>query len=245
MCLFSTWVSALTATHCNTLQHTATHCNTFYVNVSTRMSVLSRTSAHECESMTHCVTCKCEKVLAHECESMAHCVTRRCEKIINDTIFSLHLYVNVSTFSHICTWMWVYDTLRHVQMQESTGTWMWVYGTLCHVQMRESTGTWMGVYVTLRHAQMRESTQRRNYFLTSVRECQYFLAHLHMNRSRRRSDFKYLDFLIWRDSCEFKWVIGTPVYSRENLFEISGNPAKMCWKCTGTPVKTGSKFWQS
>jgi len=32
-------------------------------------------------------------------------------------------------------------------------------------------------------------------------------------------------------------VTGTPIYSRENLFEILGTPVKTCLKCMGTPVK--------
>jgi len=30
---------------------------------------------------------------------------------------------------------------------------------------------------------------------------------------------------------------GTPVFFRENVFEISGTPVKTCLKVTGTPVK--------
>ena len=33
-------------------------------------------------------------------------------------------------------------------------------------------------------------------------------------------------------------MTGTPVYSRENLFENLGTPVKSCLKVTGTPVKT-------
>jgi len=38
---------------------------------------------------------------------------------------------------------------------------------------------------------------------------------------------------------------GDSVNSRENLFEILETPEKTCLICTGTPVKTCWKFWQS
>jgi len=41
---------------------------------------------------------------------------------------------------------------------------------------------------------------------------------------------KYLDLQIEQFSCLFNWVTGTPVYSRENLFEILGTPLKTCTK---------------
>ena len=38
---------------------------------------------------------------------------------------------------------------------------------------------------------------------------------------------------------------GDSVYSRENLLENLGTSVKTCLICTGTPVKTRLKFWQS
>jgi len=38
---------------------------------------------------------------------------------------------------------------------------------------------------------------------------------------------------------------GDSVYSRENPSKILGTPEKMCFTCTGTPVETCWKFWQS
>ena len=46
-------------------------------------------------------------------------------------------------------------------------------------------------------------------------------THLHItNRSRRRSDLEYLDLQIRQFSCLFFWMTGTPIFFRENLFEI-------------------------
>ena len=39
-------------------------------------------------------------------------------------------------------------------------------------------------------------------------------------------------------------INGVSVYSRENMFEISGNPVKTCLICTGNPVKTCWVFCQ-
>ena len=55
----------------------------------------------------------------------------------------------------------------------------------------------------------------------------------------------YLDLKIERDSCQFKCLSGTLVYSHDNLFQILGTPVRTCLKCIGTAVKTCSKFWQS
>jgi len=38
---------------------------------------------------------------------------------------------------------------------------------------------------------------------------------------------------------------GDSVYSSQTLFEILGTPEETCLICTGTPVKTCWKFWQS
>jgi len=38
---------------------------------------------------------------------------------------------------------------------------------------------------------------------------------------------------------------GDSNYQRETLFKILGTPKEMCLICTGTPVKTCCKFWQS
>jgi len=66
--------------------------------------------------------------------------------------------------------------------------------------------------------------------------------YISLYRSRRRSDLKCLDLQIGQFSCPPFWVTGTPVYSRENLFELGGTPVKTCLKGTGTPVKTCSNF---
>jgi len=38
---------------------------------------------------------------------------------------------------------------------------------------------------------------------------------------------------------------GDSIYTRENLYEKLGTHVKTCLICTGTPVKTCWKFWQS
>jgi len=64
------------------------------------------------------------------------------------------------------------------------------------------------------------------------------------HRSRRRSDWKYLHVQIGRFSCPLFSVKGTPVYLRENLFEIVGTSWKLenLFKITRTPVKTCRNF---
>jgi len=51
----------------------------------------------------------------------------------------------------------------------------------------------------------------------------------------RSIDFPDRDLLSDRDS----------VFSGENSFEIWGLPVRTCLVCTGTPVETCRKFWQS
>jgi len=70
---------------------------------------------------------------------------------------------------------------------------------------------------------------------TFVYEMRYVV---NMYRSRRRLDFKYLDFQIGQFFCPQFWVRGTPVYVREKMFANIGIPMKPCLKVTGTSVKT-------
>ena len=65
------------------------------------------------------------------------------------------------------------------------------------------------------------------------------------SRSRRRSNLKYLDLQITTEILLDLLSAGDSVYSRENLLEILGTPVITCLICTGTPVKTCWKFWQS
>ena len=62
--------------------------------------------------------------------------------------------------------------------------------------------------------------------VTSVRECRYSLAHLHMNCSRRRSHFKYWDLQVNQFSLEGRGLPWTPL--------------KMCVKSWGLPWKLDS-----
>jgi len=55
-------------------------------------------------------------------------------------------------------------------------------------------------------------------------------------RSRRRSDFKYLNIQIGRFSRPPFGMTGTSVYFREHLFEILGLPWKPIWKLRGKPI---------
>ena len=57
------------------------------------------------------------------------------------------------------------------------------------------------------------------------------------HRSRRRSDFKYLDLQNRQFSCPLFWVTGTPVYSRENYLKFRGFPWTLVWKLRGLPWK--------
>ena len=60
--------------------------------------------------------------------------------------------------------------------------------------------------------------------------------------SHRTSDFKYLEFEIGQFFCPIFWVTGTPVYSRENMFVILGNPTKIFLKVMGTQWKLDRNF---
>jgi len=61
-------------------------------------------------------------------------------------------------------------------------------------------------------------------------------------RSRRRSDWKYLDLQIGQFSRPLLWITGIPVYFRAKLFDFFGTPVKTCLKVAWTPVKTCWKF---
>ena len=54
-----------------------------------------------------------------------------------------------------------------------------------------------------------------------------------------------LDLLIFPVFLETHLSDWDSVYSRVNQIEILGTPEKTCLICTGTPVKTCWKFWQS
>ena len=54
-----------------------------------------------------------------------------------------------------------------------------------------------------------------------------------------------LDLLIFPVFLETHMSDWDSVHSRVNQFEILGTPEKTCLICTGTPVKTCWKFWQS
>ena len=63
--------------------------------------------------------------------------------------------------------------------------------------------------------------------------------------SWRRSDFKIFGTRDLSVSEIDLLSEGDSIYSRENLFEFLRTPEKTCLICTGTPVKTCWKFWQS
>jgi len=141
----------------------------------------------------------------------------------------------------------------HIRMKT---THIWVNHTHMNKQWMNPASPSHTFIVWMRHVTCEwVMSPTNNSWLIWMRHVTYEWVMSHMNEScttlshtfslRRRSNLKYLDLQIICFSYIINWVTGTPVYSRENLFDILGNPVKTCLKVTKTPVKTRSNFFGS
>jgi len=81
-------------------------------------------------------------------------------------------------------------------------------------------------------------------------EYQHSTRHTHVGRSRRRSDFKYLDLEIYRFSRQIFWATGTPFTQLKKYLEFQGLSWKRIWCVWGLKRKLvrffGSRhYWKS
>jgi len=142
-----------------------------------------------------------------------------------------HIWVTSHRDSHMITWE--SHTWTHHIRDSHTNTWS-TWET--HVPFTSDTHT------SETHTWITSETHRTETHTWSHER----LTHKHIkSRSRKRSDLKYLDFQIWLVFPATLLSDGDSIYSDGTLFEIFGFPEKTCLICTGTPVKTCWKFWQS
>jgi len=135
----------------------------------------------------------------------------------------------------------IYEYTRTWHIHKYIRTWhMYEYIRTRHIH--EYIRTWhIHEYIRMWHIHVHVCLYIHK-FMSQMKASYVYIC---LSRSRRRLHLRYLEHTIRHVSCPFFWVTGTPVYSRENLYVIWGNPVKTCLKVTGTPIKTCLNFWPS
>ena len=175
-------------------------------------------------------------------------------------MYILHMYIPNSCTYYKCTYQTLMYTL-HMYIPNP-------YVHITYVHTKLVCTYYIGTYQTPHPQPLRFKSCDRPLFDSINTEraphSVYFLLFIFLNKKththtyilhpQRRPDlFKYSDlqirrFLKYSDlqirqfSCPLFRVTGTPVYSRENLFENLGNPVKTCSKVTGTQWKIDQIF---
>jgi len=139
---------------------------------------------------------------------MSH-VTRMNESCHTDEWVMSHMWMSCHKYEWVMSHIWMSHVTR---MNESCQTHEWV---MSHI--------WMSHVAHMNESCHTSKPNLSNWYITC-------------NRSRKRSDLKYLGLQIGQFSC-LLGVTGTPVYSRENFLEFLGNPVKTCLNVTGTQWK--------
>jgi len=184
----------------------------------------------------------CVTWLYHTCD-MTHPYLVRYEPYVNE---SWHTY----------EWITSYISMSTCDM---THSYPFRYDVSCDMTRLHVRYEWVTSYISMSTCDMTHSYPFRYDVSCDMTRlhvryesfiCETWLIHIGLFstmtitpiHSRKRLNLKYLHLQIGQFSCPLFWVTGTPVYSREILFEIWGTPVKTCLKVTGTPVKTCWNF---